>query len=170
MSPIWRVGVALGANQGDRLANLRLGFRWLRGISAGPAKVSKVYETEPVGCPPGAPWFLNAVGEIGWGGDPLELLRRARVVEADAGRRRDGMSNRPRPLDIDLLYAGDQVVRTAELVLPHPRMTQRRFVMQPLNEIRPDLILPGQIRCVSELLAVLEEHPAVRAYPGSLNG
>jgi 2-amino-4-hydroxy-6-hydroxymethyldihydropteridine diphosphokinase len=169
MRRLLRVGIALGSNLGDRIGALRTGFRRLREISAGPAEFSRVYETEPVDCCEDAPWFLNAVCEIGWDGEVPELFRRTSSIEAETGRVRTGVRNAPRRIDIDLLYAGDLVMRTAEVVLPHPRMFHRRFVMQPLSEIRPLLVLPGQTRSVRELLEGLESRPEIRLYPERLD-
>jgi 2-amino-4-hydroxy-6-hydroxymethyldihydropteridine diphosphokinase len=159
-------GIALGSNLGDRLANLRAGrealLRWHEGPV--PAASSPVYETEPVDCPPGSAPFLNAVVEIRTSLQPPELLAACRAVEVALGRDPDAARHAPRPLDLDLLYAGDREMETAALVLPHPRMESRRFVLQPLSDIRPGLRLPGQPCSIAELLARLPANPAATLF------
>jgi len=158
-----RTAVALGSNLGDRLANLR-GARQaiadLPGVKP-PILSSAIYETDPVGCEPGAGKFLNAVLEFDYEGDPLELLKSLREIEKTLGRAPDHPRNISRKIDIDLLYFGDIIMDSDELQLPHPRMHLRRFVLQPLADIRPNLILPGQSKTVRELLAQLSESTKV---------
>lgn len=165
-SPLLPVGIALGSNLGDRLARLRAGrdavTRWHQGPR--PASVSAVYETEPVDCPPGSAPFLNAVMEIETALDPAVLLGRLRALESALGRAPHGAKNAPRPLDLDILYAGDLRIESPALITPHPRMTSRRFVLQPLSDIRPDLVLPGQNHTVAALLAALPPHPAAALF------
>jgi len=122
---------------------------------------SAIYETDPVDCEPGAGKFLNAVLEFDYEGDPLELLKSLREIEKTLGRAPDYPRNISRKIDIDLLYFGDIIMDSDELQLPHPRMHLRRFVLQPLADIRPDLILPGQSKTVRELLAQLSESTKV---------
>ena len=159
-----KAGIALGSNLGDRAAQLAAAKRFLSSLHAGPdaAMCSALYETEPVDCEPGTATFLNAVMEIESPLEPLDLLARLREFERQQGRALDGGRNTPRQLDLDLLYAGDNHMDTPALVLPHPRMTARRFVLQPLADIRPDLVLPGQNLNVAQLLAALPASPAVR--------
>ena len=126
-----------------------------------PMLSSAIYETDPVGCEPGAGKFLNAVLEFDYEGDPLELLKSLREIEKTLGRAPDHPRNISRKIDIDLLYFGDIIMDSDELQLPHPRMHLRRFVLQPLADIRPDLILPGQSKTVRELLAQLSESTKV---------
>lgn len=161
-----RAGIALGSNLGDRLAHLQAAISYLREIAepAAPVLLAPVYQTEPRFCPPGSPAFLNTVVEIGFDGTPLELLEKTRSVEIRLGRLRGSERNAPRTIDIDLLYLGKETLDHPELTLPHPRIAERRFVLQPLADIRPELILPGQHRPVSEMLAhlVTDEAPLVR--------
>jgi 2-amino-4-hydroxy-6-hydroxymethyldihydropteridine diphosphokinase len=157
-----RIGIALGSNLGDRLANLSAARKGIVDLVGGKAlRVSLVYETEAVGCEPGAGKFLNAVLEIEYGGDPTELVEELIRVEESLGRRRDHARNVSRKIDIDLLYADDIVINNERLQLPHPRMHARRFVLQPLADIRPDLILPNQTKTVRELLAQIQDSTKV---------
>ena len=151
-----RAGVALGSNLGDRLGNLvaaRDAIVGLPGVT-GPILSSPVYETDPIGCEPGAPGFLNAVIELGYSGEPLGLFEALRRVEVSLGRPVEHERNVSRPIDIDLLYFGNVTLATEQLTLPHPRISGRRFVLQPLADIQPDQVLPGQTKTVRELLAL----------------
>lgn len=158
------VGLALGSNLGDRQSHLRAAHDFLATMHAGtePPAVSALYETDPVDCPPGSAPFLNAVVEILTSLPPEDLLARIGAFERQLGRKVLRERNAPRPIDIDILYAGNRTICSAKLVVPHPRLTQRRFVLQPLADIRPDLVLPGETRCVADLLAFLPPVPAVR--------
>src|SRR5205814_3413383 len=140
------------SNLGDRMSNLGAARKAIIGLVGNrDILVSPVYETEPVGCEPGADKFLNAVLEIEYDGDPTELLEHMIRIEESLGRKWDhgrppspGCSearNVSRKIDIDLLYADDLSVENEQLQLPHPRMHLRKFVLQPLGDIRPDLIL-----------------------------
>ena len=179
-----RVGIALGSNLGDRLANLRAARKAIDSLASpltnprgsahlrrsAPAGsvvdlaaaksavlVSSVHETEPVDCEPGAGKFLNAVLEIEYDGDPSDLLRELIRIEESLGRDRKHAKNVSRKIDLDLLYADDLNVENERLQLPHPRMHLRKFVLQPLADIRPDLILPNQTKTVGELLAQIKD-------------
>jgi 2-amino-4-hydroxy-6-hydroxymethyldihydropteridine diphosphokinase len=154
-----RAGIALGSNLGDRMGHLRAALDALRQIASPgePVLTAPVYQTEPHFCQPGSPDFLNTVVEIGFNGSPLELLSRTRTFEKQLGRTRGAERNTPRTIDIDLLYLGDEILDDGELTLPHPRIGERRFVLQPLADIRPELVLPGQSRSVAEMLAGLKE-------------
>jgi 2-amino-4-hydroxy-6-hydroxymethyldihydropteridine diphosphokinase len=150
-----RTGVALGSNLGDRLANLWTARQALANIGgvAPPILASPIYETDPVGCEPGAARFLNAVIEFSYAGEPERLLEQLKQVELELGRPANHGVNLSRPIDLDLLYVGDATLASTGLTLPHPRMAERQFVLQPLADIRADLILPGQTKSVRELLA-----------------
>jgi 2-amino-4-hydroxy-6-hydroxymethyldihydropteridine diphosphokinase len=158
-----KVGVALGSNLGDRLANLDAARKAVVDLGANSASVlvSPVYETEPVGCEPGADKFLNAVLEIEYDGDPTDLLQKLIRIEESLGRDPNHARNVSRKIDIDLLYAGELSVENERLQLPHPRLHQRKFVLQPLADIRPDLIFPNQTKSVRELLAQIEDSTKV---------
>jgi 2-amino-4-hydroxy-6-hydroxymethyldihydropteridine diphosphokinase len=152
-------GIALGSNLGDRAENIRRGIALLleRVPSIKLKASAPVYETEPVDCAPGTQAFLNTVIEIEAGLSPHELHMHLKAVEAALGRPEQRERNSPRTLDLDLLYADAVVSEDAELILPHPRLHVRRFVLQPLADIRPDLILPGRTQTVAELLAELSD-------------
>ena len=154
-----RTAVALGSNLGDRLENLRAARRAILGLSnlKPPIFCSAVYETDPVDCEPEAGKFLNAVVEFEYEGDPVSLLEQLIEIEEGLGRRRDHPRNVSRTIDIDLLYCGNQQIENQRLQLPHPRMQLRKFVLQPLADIRPNLILPGQTTSIRELLAKVEQ-------------
>ena len=161
-----RVGIALGSNLGDRLANLNAAREQLRKIATPgePFLLAANYQTEPLLCPPGSPRFYNSVVEMAFEGDVFSLLGMTQAIEKKLGRVGTHERNAPRVIDVDLLYFGDTIVDTEELVLPHPRISERRFVLQPLADLRPELVLPGQAKRIWELLASLEseEPPLVR--------
>ncbi len=152
-----RIGIALGSNLGDRAANLEAARARLREISipGEPLLQASDYQTEPLDCPPGSPVFCNSVVEISWDGEPSALLEITQAIERDLGRNRVPERNAPRIIDVDLLYFGDQTVATENLELPHPRLAERRFVLEPLAEIRPELVLPGQSLSIAVLLTKL---------------
>ena len=122
--------------------------------------LSSVWETEPVGSP-GAPWFLNLVARVSSERTPQGLLELLLEVEGEVGRVRT-VPNAPRVLDLDLLLLGDRDYKERELVLPHPRMWCRRFVLAPLSEIAPGLLNPLTGRTVVDELAALPASPEVR--------
>ena len=154
-----RTAVALGSNLGDRLDNLCAARQQICDLAviAPPIVASAIYETDPVDCEPGAPKFLNAVVEFGYDGDPRDLLEKLKRIEGAFGRPREHGRNLSRRIDIDLLYIGDKKINDSELELPHPRMHLRKFVLQPLADVRPELILPRQAKTVRELLAQLDD-------------
>ena len=154
-----RTAVALGSNLGDRLDNLRAARQEISDLTViqPPVLSSAIYETDPVDCEPEAPKFLNAVVEFGYNGDPLQLLKKLKSAEDALGRPLEHARNVSRKIDIDLLYIGDTKINDRELELPHPRMHLRKFVLQPLADIRPELILPRQTKTVRELLAQLND-------------
>ena len=158
-----RTGVALGSNLGDRMENLRAARKEivaLAGVTP-PILSSAIYETDPMGCEPGAGKFLNAVLEFDYDGDPAELLAELRRIEESLGRARNHLRNVSRKIDIDLLYCGNLKIDSEQLQVPHPRMHLRKFVLQPLAKIRPELVLPDQTKTVRELLAQLGESAKV---------
>lgn len=158
-----RAGVALGSNLGERIANLRNARKDIAALSGvlPPVRSSAIYETDPVGCEKGAGKFLNAVIEFEYSGEPEELLRALATTEKMLGRPGAHARNVSRTIDLDLLYFGELVVETGELHLPHPRIVEREFVLRPLADIRPDLILPEQAESISALLVRLSSTAAV---------
>jgi len=151
--------VALGSNLGDSRQILRLAMERLQRFSNDPLLRSSLWQTTPVDCPPGAPVFVNAV--VGLrpiaGETPESLLEKLQSLEKEFGRQPKKILNESRPLDLDLIAFGPEIRNTPELNLPHPRAAQRRFVLQPLNEIAPEFILPGQRNTVAQLLAAIAE-------------
>jgi 2-amino-4-hydroxy-6-hydroxymethyldihydropteridine diphosphokinase len=158
-----RAAVALGSNLGERLANLRNARKDISALSGvlPPVRSSAIYETDPVGCEKGAAKFLNAVIEIGYSGEADVLLRELAAIEKILGRSATHARNVSRTIDLDLLYFGELEIETADLQLPHPRITEREFVLRPLADIRPDLILPKQSEPVGALLLRFTDASAV---------
>lgn len=151
-------GLSLGSNVGDRLANLveaKNRIAALPGLSI--VAQSPVYETEPVGVKPQYRElkFLNAVVIIECPVTGHECFDRFRKIEDDLGRQRTLDRFAPRPIDIDVVYVGDLRIQSGGLCIPHAHWHERRFVVQPLADIRPDLVLPGQRKPVREILAEL---------------
>ena len=146
--------VALGSNLGDSQRSLRRAIEKLQQLSECPLLISSLWQTSPVDCPPGSPPFLNAVVGLTPQQDetPETLLAKLQALERQFGRRPKQVLNEPRPLDLDLIAFRNETRATRELTLPHPRAHERRFVLQPLSEIAPDLILPGQSNNAAELL------------------
>jgi len=149
--------VALGSNLGDSPRLLREAMVRLQEFSDQPVLKSSLWHTAPVDCPPGAPDFLNAVVAIAPDPDetPERLLAKLRALETEFGRAPRKALNEPRPLDLDLIVFGHETRASRALTLPHPRAHVRRFVLAPLAEIAPGLILPGQSQPVTALLAAL---------------
>jgi len=130
--------LALGANVGDRAHNLAEARRLLAERGARPLRESSVRETEPFGVTD-QPRFLNQVIEVDWAGGPRDLLAAAKAVEAAVGRTPTYRWG-PREIDVDILLFGDESVADPDLVIPHPGLRQRDFVLGPLSELRPDLV------------------------------
>jgi 2-amino-4-hydroxy-6-hydroxymethyldihydropteridine diphosphokinase len=149
--------VALGSNLGSPPENLLRAMDRLQQLSDQPIVRSSIYETDPVDCPPDSPRFANAVVALvpRRGETPEGLLGKLQAIEREFGRRPKQVHNEPRPLDLDLIAFGNERRATPSLVVPHSRAHERRFVLEPLAEIAPDLVLPGQAATVSELLKAL---------------
>ncbi len=165
--PAIEYGFSLGSNLGDRLANLSAARQAL--LAAPGARLlaaSPVYETEPVGVKPEFAHlaFLNAVLVVASPEPPEAWLQRLHDIEYGMGRERGSDRNAPRHIDVDILYAGDACIGSAGLSIPHPRWALRRFVVQPLADVRPQLRLPGLDRRVAEVLAALPPGEAVTPF------
>jgi 2-amino-4-hydroxy-6-hydroxymethyldihydropteridine diphosphokinase len=135
-----RAFLGLGSNLGDRVGHLRAAIAAIPDLVG----VSPVYETEPMGGPIGQDPYLNVVVELMTDRTPRQLLDLCRKLEADAGRVREVRWG-PRTLDVDVLLADDLVIQDDDLVVPHPRLWQRRFVVAPLRDLAPDLVPDGAL-------------------------
>lgn len=153
------LGISLGSNLGNRVAHLRDARKAINAVD-GVSELghSPIYETDPVDVSPQYQdmMFLNAVLIIQTDETASDWLNRLNTIETHLGRVRDADKNAPRTIDLDILYAGDQCIDSGGLIVPHPRWTTRRFVLQPLADVRGALVLPGQTDSVSTLLANLQ--------------
>jgi 2-amino-4-hydroxy-6-hydroxymethyldihydropteridine diphosphokinase len=149
--------IALGSNLGDSRKIILDAMARLQNFSDEPILKSSLWQTSPVNCPPNSPKFMNAiVGLIPREDEtPESLLKKLRELEREFGRLSKKVLNEPRPLDLDLIVFGSETRDTEKLILPHPRAHLRKFVLQPLSEIAPDFILPGQGKTASQLSAGL---------------
>ncbi len=151
------VYLGLGSNMGDRQGNLDRALDLLsQRLRMG--KISSIYDTEALG-DTDQPRFLNLVCQAHTRLEPAELLALVKGLEKKLGR--VGKSGTPRPIDIDILLHGEQVMETPELVIPHPKMTERAFVLVPLAEIAPDLIHPVNGKTMKELSGAIREKQGV---------
>ncbi|MBI2817094.1 MAG: 2-amino-4-hydroxy-6-hydroxymethyldihydropteridine diphosphokinase [Acidobacteria bacterium] len=157
--------LSIGSNIGDRVQRLRQACQSLESAGLRLRSVSSIYETEPVDVVE-QDWFLNCAACIETTLGPEELLAKVHEIERDLGRVRERPKG-PRTVDIDILLYGDSTFRGETLILPHPRMLDRRFVLEPLREIAPDLHVPPDGKTVSELLHQLKD-PAQVCRIGSL--
>jgi 2-amino-4-hydroxy-6-hydroxymethyldihydropteridine diphosphokinase len=149
--------LSLGSNLGDREKNLRLAIARLREVGE-VCDVSGFYETEPVEVEGEQPWFLNCAVCLQTSLGPEELLAVILTIEREMGRRRDAV-RAPRTIDIDILLFGDLVVDLPQLIIPHPGLSRRRFVLEPLAEIAPNVRHPVSRLTVREMLESLTAVP-----------
>jgi len=161
--------LGLGSNVGDRRANLQAAVDLLPGHGVAVLASSSVYETEPVGEVLDQRDFYNACIRIETALEPDELLAACKAVEQELGRTLEGqpgyVRHGPRPIDVDLLLLGDREYRSDRLTLPHAEVTARRFVLEPLLELAPDLVVPGAGRAADALAALGEPEAVRRAGP-----
>lgn len=156
--------VAIGSNQGRSREAVQAAITHTKFITDYPIFRSSIWETTPVDCPPASPKFLNAVVAFVPQKDetPESLLVKMQELEKIFGRAPKKVLNEPRPMDLDLIAFGQEIRDTPQLILPHPRAHLRKFVLEPLNEILPDLILPKQTKTVLQLLAELQSDEVLR--------
>lgn len=154
------VYLSLGSNTGDRARALRRALALLEAPDVRILRVSSIWETAPVPLR-AQPWFLNLVAEAATVLFPRQLLARARKVESLLGRTRLGRGG-PRSIDIDILLYGGAVLATDELRIPHPRLCERRFVLEPLAELAPQLRHPVTGRRVADLVLATRGQAALR--------
>jgi 2-amino-4-hydroxy-6-hydroxymethyldihydropteridine diphosphokinase len=155
--------LGLGSNLGDRQANLDRALAFL-GQRLRVEKVSSIYDSEPVGNIE-QPRFLNLVCQVNTNLSPTSLLALAKAIENKLGRW-GGSSDAPRTMDIDILLYGNQVIKTPELVIPHPRMDKRAFVLVPLTEIAPKVVHPVSGKTAKEMLKAVKEVQGVFKWEG----
>ena len=155
--------IALGSNLGDSRRIILEAMARLQKLSDQLLLQSSLWQTTPVNCPPGSLLFVNAVVGLApqKNETPESLLQKLHALEKEFGRTPKMVLNEPLALDLDLIAFGTETRNSPELVLPHPRAHLRRFVLQPLSEIAPDLILPGQAKTISQLLVGLPDEEMV---------
>jgi len=157
--------LSLGANLGDRAGQIAQALALLEESGVRVLRRSALYETEPMDAPP-QPWFLNCVLEVETELLPLGLLRVVQRIERQLGRQRhlEAAGGSPRTIDIDIIFFGEHIVRHPELTIPHPRLAERRFVLEPLRELAPELRHPITRKTAAEMLAELTDTAQVRRY------
>ncbi|MGK7346212.1 MAG: 2-amino-4-hydroxy-6-hydroxymethyldihydropteridine diphosphokinase [Candidatus Nitrospinota bacterium M3_3B_026] len=149
--------LSLGSNLGDRAENIRKAVDALKDIDGVEFRgVSGLYETEPQGPVADQPWFLNTAAAVESSLGPWELLWELQKIEDGMGRER-GAPGGQRIIDIDIVFYGDLVLYTKDLMIPHPEAARRRFVLRPIADIDPGFVHPALGRTVADLLAELEE-------------
>jgi 2-amino-4-hydroxy-6-hydroxymethyldihydropteridine diphosphokinase len=156
--------LGLGSNQGDRTANLRAARDALGRAGVRVVASSSVYETEPQGEVTDQPDYLNACLEVETELAPEELLAVCKLVERELGREPGGQRHGPRPIDVDVLLLGRVEHRSDSLTLPHPETRSRRFVLEPLVELDPELTLPDG-STVKDLLPAVQRQRVTRVGP-----
>jgi 2-amino-4-hydroxy-6-hydroxymethyldihydropteridine diphosphokinase len=157
-----RVFLGLGSNEGDRLACISSALQLMAAIPRVRLRqLATITETEPLGPP--QPPFLNTVVEVETTCHPVELLKLLKDIERRLGRLPAGERWGPRPIDLDLLLYDDRVIETPDLAIPHPRLHERRFVLEPLAQLAPDVVHPVLQRTIRALLAELDapRHAAI---------
>ena len=161
MSELPTVYLCLGSNLREREKNLAQALTLLS-QKANLDKISSIYETEPVGYKE-QPFFLNLVCRITTDLNAEEILHLAKDIENKMGRI-PGFPNSPRPIDIDILFYENQIIKTQNLTIPHPRLTERAFVLIPLDEIAPELVHPEMGKSIAELAGSVKGYNGVRKW------
>lgn len=154
--------LCLGSNLGDRGENLNQALSLLS-QEINLENVSSIYETEPVGYKD-QPSFLNLVCRVTTNLNPWELLHLAKTVETTMGRTPSKQANSPRIIDIDILFYNNNIIKTQDLTIPHPRLAERAFVLIPLAEIAPELIHPELGKSITKLASNIKGHNGVQKY------
>lgn len=150
------VYISLGSNLGDRLENCRQGMAALDDSGAGRVEsISRYYFTEPMEYKD-QPWFVNAAAKIRTRLDAPAFLAVLKSLEAASGRKDTGVRFGPRSLDFDIIFFDDRVIDSPGLIVPHPRMQHREFVLRPLCDLAPDLVHPVLKKTIRELFDDLE--------------
>ena len=149
--------LGIGSNIGDRLTNLQYAYDAFTVVQS-----SSVYETEPVGFQQ-QPWFLNSVLQIKSALLPSDLLKYCLSIESNLGRKREILKG-PRTIDIDILFYGSRILEESDLTVPHPEISNRRFVLEPMNEIASDFVHPVSRKTISELLDLCPDRSVVRKF------
>lgn len=156
------VYLSLGSNLGDREANLRTAIEKLGKVGT-VAAVSSFYETEPVGVT-AQPWFLNCAVKLDTEKMPRQLIAAILSIEQSMGRQRKPQQKAPRTIDIDILLFGSSIIEIPSLTIPHPRLHERHFVLEPLAEIAPDARHPIFKRSIRELRDALPAGQMVKKF------
>ena len=152
-----KVFISIGGNVGDPVAAIKVAFETLSKSGLSRMTLSPMYLTSPVGCEPGTPDFVNAIIAGEWTGSPEELLALCQKIELASGRPEIRSKNSPRTLDLDIVLFSDMTIDTPGLTIPHPRASERLFVLCPLCDIAPDAFFPVLNRTASELLDSLRK-------------
>ncbi len=156
-----RVFIGIGSNEGERLAHISNALKLLNAVRATRVvQMALITETEPVGGPPQDP-YLNTAVELDTSLSPYDLLAALQAIEQRVGRVRPTERNTPRPIDLDILLYDEQVIQEPCLTIPHPRLHKRRFVLEPLAQLAPDVIHP----ILHQPVAILLERLPARTSP-----
>lgn len=158
--------ISFGSNMGDRFELILQALTQIHHSDfVSIQKVSNIYETEPVGFKE-QEYFLNGAAELSTTLNPIELLHFLLDIEKNLGRRRE-LRWGPRTIDLDILLHEDQIIKTGDLMIPHPEMTNRQFVLKPLAEIAVDVVVPGVNKSIIELLAEISDNSQIQLYKTS---
>ena len=154
------IAFAFGSNLGERELYIQQAMQRLAEEGLGEIQISSLWRSEPVDCPEGSEEFINGAGVGQWSGSATELLDLFQKLELEIGRapKTQREVNAPRVIDLDVLMFGEELINTARLIVPHPRMIEREFVLGPLAEIVPDIFIPGLMSTVAEVFEEVKEN------------